>query len=351
MKDSITACLLGTAIGDALGLSCEGLSRERQKKMFPDMEKYHFLLGKGMYSDDTEHTLLVSEALLESGGDLEIFRKNFAWKLRFWIAGLPAGIGFATLRACIKLWLGFSPQKSGVFSAGNGPAMRSPILGVMLGEDPGKMMEFVKASTIITHSDPKAEWGAASAALAAFMASNNNEPVLPEKYLEEISKLLGEEASEFTALMEKVVNSVKSGQSTGDFAIESGLKKGVSGYIYHTMPIVIHSWLSNQGDFKKGLLDVIRCGGDSDTAGAIVGGILGAGIGVEGIPDKWQKNIFEFPRSIEWIKKLGEKLNLYKSEPKQSKAPFYNHLLIYPRNFIFTMTVLTHGFRRMLPPY
>ena len=41
---------------------------------------------------------------------------------------LPAGVGLATARACLKLWLGFSPERSGIYSAGNGPAMRSAVL-------------------------------------------------------------------------------------------------------------------------------------------------------------------------------------------------------------------------------
>jgi len=35
--DGLTGCLLGTAVGDAMGLACEGLSRRRQRKMFPQL--------------------------------------------------------------------------------------------------------------------------------------------------------------------------------------------------------------------------------------------------------------------------------------------------------------------------
>lgn len=47
--------------------------------------------------------------------------------------GLPAGIGLTTLKGIGKMWLGVKPTRSGVFSAGNGPAMRSSILGVVKG--------------------------------------------------------------------------------------------------------------------------------------------------------------------------------------------------------------------------
>ena len=94
------------------------------------------------------------------------FRWNFAWRLRFWLLALPAGVGFATLKAMLKLWLGVSSERSGVFSAGNGPAMRAAILGVVF-DDRMMMQEFVRASTRITHTDPKAEYGALAVALAA----------------------------------------------------------------------------------------------------------------------------------------------------------------------------------------
>lgn len=351
-RDSVMGSILGTAVGDALGLSCEGLSKKRQRKMFPDIDKYHFFLGNGMVSDDTEHTVLVGEALLESGGNADVFLKKFAWKLRFWMMGLPAGVGFATLKACIKLWLGFGGDKSGVWSAGNGPAMRSPVIGVMFGEDSDKMKEIVRLSTRITHTDPKAEWGSMAAALAAYKSSKcRSEKISPDDYKNELSALLGEEASEFLTLVEKAAESAKRGEPTEEFAVKMGLEKGVGGYIFHTMPMVLHSWLSNQGDFRKGLQDVIRCGGDTDTTGAILGGILGAGVGEKGIPKEWLDKLWEWPRSVDWMKSLGEKLSILQREQKPLKPPHYNYLLIYPRNFIFTMTVLTHGFRRMLPPY
>jgi hypothetical protein len=50
-------------------------------------------------------------------------------RLRGWLLSLPAGIGFATLRAILKLWLGFPLNRSGVYSAGNGPAMRVAVIG------------------------------------------------------------------------------------------------------------------------------------------------------------------------------------------------------------------------------
>src|ERR1044072_2480170 len=110
--------LLGTAVGDSIGLPAEGLSSRRIQKLFHGCWRQRFFFGRGMISDDTEHTVMVAQALLTDS--LNEFRRTLSWKLRFWLLTLPAGIGFATLRAILKLWLGFSPERSGVFSAGNG---------------------------------------------------------------------------------------------------------------------------------------------------------------------------------------------------------------------------------------
>src|SRR5579871_1653430 len=102
-SNPITGALLGTAVGDALGLPYEALSRRRARRLFGTPDRHRFVLGRGMVSDDTEHSCLVLQALCRSGGDVERFRTRLAWSLRVWLQCIPAGMGFATLRAILKL--------------------------------------------------------------------------------------------------------------------------------------------------------------------------------------------------------------------------------------------------------
>lgn len=351
-EKSIKGCILGTAAGDALGLSCEGLSKQRQIKLFPDLNKYHFFFNKGMVSDDTEHTCIAAQALIVSAGNTKKFVSSLAWRLRFWLMGLPAGIGYATLRSIIKLWLFFPPDKSGVFSAGNGPAMRSAIIGVCYGEDSEKFKELVKISTRITHSDPKAEYGALAVALAAHMAANSNEKDLSlQEYYQELEKLLPEQATEFLNIINKTLESISNGQTTEKYAEECGFNKGVSGYIYHTVPVVIHCWLRNQNNFRAGITEVIRCGGDTDTTAAILGGIIGARTGKEGIPAEWISNLFEWPCTVNWMEQIAARLTLVCNEQVPHKSVPHNFIGVFIRNIFFMIIVLIHGFRRALPPY
>lgn len=347
IRESILGCLLGTAVGDALGLPYEGLDPRKAARVLGKPDRHRLFFGRGMISDDTEHTCMVAQSLLESGNDLDLFLDRFSKRLRWWIVCLPAGVGLATARSCIRLWLGYRPDKSGVRSAGNGAAMRAALLGVAI-EDFDTMLSFVRGSTRITHLDPKAEFGAIAVAIAAreFAA-----PVRcsPERWLYSVEKAVGDDALEFTMLLKRVVLSVQRGESTKSFAASLGLDRGVSGYVYDTVPICAHAWLSHPDDYREAITSVIQCGGDADTTAAIVGGVVGARVGLKGIPQDWIDGLRDWPRSTHWISALADRLSESRGLSIRSGVPTLNPLAILLRNLIFLLVVLVHGFRRMIP--
>ena len=312
-RSAIEGALLGTAVGDALGLPYEGLSRRRAKRLFGSPQRHRFLLGRGMVSDDTEHSCMVMQALISSGDDEEAFTRHLATRLRLWLLALPAGMGLATLKATLKLCLGIPPHRSGVFSAGNGPAMRSAVLGAAI-DDVGLLRRLVRASTRLTHTDPKAEYGAMAVAVAASMSSHGT---LTDgaRYVSQLRELLAnDDASELLALLDQAVWSVTSQRTTEEFADALGLARGVSGYVYHTVPVAIHACFRNPGNFCDAVVDVIRCGGDTDTTAAIVGGIIGSAVGKEGIPSEWFDGLWEWPRTTQWMQRLAGQLSRNRSQ-------------------------------------
>src|SRR5436190_5264703 len=97
-RDKLAGLLLGTAVGDAIGLPFEGLSPQRVARRLRNRTLGHsLLLGRGLTSDDTEHACLVAQSLLEHPADPAAFRQALARRLRWWLAGIPAGVGLATL--------------------------------------------------------------------------------------------------------------------------------------------------------------------------------------------------------------------------------------------------------------
>lgn len=348
-ENAAIGCILGTAVGDALGLPCEGLSPGRIARLFGKIERHRFLLGKGMVSDDTEHTCMAAQALIESAGEATAFQRNLARRLRWWLLGIPAGIGFGTLRAVLKLWLGFPPTRSGVFSAGNGPAMRSAILGVFCGGDDGRLRELVRASTRITHTDPRAEHGALAVALAAAISAASS-PVRGEEFLARLTAMLADEhADEFLDAIRRAVESATAGRATKEFAESLGLRNGVSGYVYHTAPVVVHAWLVHSRDYRGGVSEIIACGGDTDTTAAILGGILGAGGAA--VPEEWVRGLWEWPRTAAWMEDLGRRLDGVRRGGRAEAAPGLPAVGLLFRNIVFAAIVIFHGLRRLLPPY
>lgn len=302
--------------------------------------RYRLLFGRGMVSDDTEHACLVAQALVRSGLDPDRFGRELAWSLRWWVLGIPAGAGSATLRAAFRLWMGFSFRSSGVRSAGNGPAMRSAILGAVV-EDLDLLARLVRVSTRITHTDPIAEWAAHAVALAACKQATAGE------YLALVRSRLGEEAKPFLDALERMVRSVEAGESTQEFCRSQGLENGVSGFSLHSIPVALHAWLRNPADLEAAVTEVIRCGGDTDTTAAITGGIVGAAVGREGIPERFLRTLFEWPRTVAWMERLGEAV----AAGQPAECPRLSPITLLARNLVFLVVVLIHGLRRLLPPY
>ena len=347
LRERINGLLLGTAVGDALGLPAEGLSRERIQRMWKGQWRHRFLFGRGMISDDTEHTVFVAQALLEHPDNAAAFQRSLAWKLRLWLLGLPAGIGLATLKAIVRLWLGFPPDQSGVWSAGNGPAMRSAILGAYFSDDPENRRAFVTASTRLTHTDPKAE--TAAQAVAEVAAQSVNQNLSTEELLANLANL-GNDA-EWQIICQKLSSALNAKKTVAEFAESLGLAKGISGYAYHSVPVAIYAGLRHPDNFRNALISALDCGGDTDTVGAITGALAGVRRRQAGIPQEWLDGICDQPRSVRLLEKIGTRLVEQKNSGQMLGPVRYFWPVLIIRSICFMTIVLWHGFRRLLPPY
>jgi ADP-ribosyl-[dinitrogen reductase] hydrolase len=250
--------------------------------------RHRFVFGRGMVSDDTEHTVMVAQSLLADPTNPDAFQRALAWRLRGWL--LPAGTGLATARAILKLWIGVPPCRSGVASAGNGPAMRSAIIGVFFAKDDEARRRFAEASTRLTHTDPRALTAAQAIAEAAAWACSEN----PGETAIECLRRVGADP-EWQKLVCELERSLAEQVSVQELAARLGLEKGVTGYAYHSVPVALYAWLRHRGDYRATVTEALNCGGDTDTVGAIAGAIAGADVGAASIPRDLVDGIAEWP--------------------------------------------------------
>ncbi len=344
--------MIGIAVGDALGLPAEGMTPYRMAKRFPGEWRHRFFLGRGMVSDDTEHAFFTAQCLLTHPNSPLLFERCLSWSLRWWLLSLPAGTGWATLRACLRLWIGIPPAKSGVFSAGNGPALRAIPIGAIFAKDPDLRCRYLKISTRITHTDPKALIGAKALGdlIAWSVEEAGTEPPRMEDFILRLVNVAPENA-EWKDLLKNLKKSLEEGLSVREYSLRLGLERGVSGYMYHTLPVAIYAWYRHYGDFEKSLASTLSCGGDTDSTGAIVGALAGAVTGEAGIPTGWIDGIMEWPRGIPKIRQQARALYAGSMDREAAAPVSYFWPGVVLRNLFFILVVLGHGFRRCFPPY
>lgn len=261
--DKINKLINYYLVGDSLLLPYEFLYKPLGIKRYSQSGFKQSLIGNfGITSDDSDHLLLTYQALLESS-DINSFKKKLSGKLRTWLLTLPIGIGMTTLKSIIKLWLGFSPNKSGIDSAGNGPVMRIPIIAIYYDTNTHKRNQYIECSTKITHNNLEAL--AISKALGNFIAYLSVNGRLPNK--EVLKSLLIQHDKKWNASVDLLIDSL-------DLPLEQFLEnikcqKFISGYILHTTLFALYVIYKSQ-DIKEATKTIIKASGDCDTIGALV---------------------------------------------------------------------------------
>lgn len=344
----VAGCLLGCAVGDAIGLPYEGMSTRRARRFAKLPLTHRFVLGRGMVSDDTDHSVFVLQSLVVSRGDPEQFRRALSWRLRWWLACLPAGVGWATLRATLRLWLGI--RESGVYSAGNGPAMRSAIIGVMVPEDAVRRQALVAVSTRLTHTDPRALASALAIAEVAACVARGTWGARPA--LGEFIDLLVSVSDEpdWLRAVEDVRAACACGTVQEGIALAQerfGSRQGISGYALHSVPFALALWYLHYGDYRATIETATQAGGDVDTVCAMAGALAGATVGEQGIPVGWRDGLMDWPHNVSYLQQLARRAAA--SDEDGPSLRFHPGLML--RGLVFTALVLAHGVRRMLPPY
>ena len=369
--DRMGGLLAGTAIGDALGLPYEGLSRARVRALLGPVEpiggrtlRHAFLPGGGgMVSDDTEHAVLAAQALIREPRRAGAFAARLSRGIRWWLASVPPGVGGATLRSGLRMWLGHGPGHSGVASAGNGPSMRAPVIGGFMCMAPSLRVAYVRASTRMTHTDPRAEIAAqAISRVAAAIVSGRfrDQPTWPDVAAEleaaagDVEFCPAAAAADWQAAADALgaaASRPRCPAPVEEAASLLGCGRGVSGYSLHSVPMAIYAWWRHFGDVGLTADRCVRLGGDTDSVAAMACALAGGTCGRAAIPDALCGGIFDSPRDVALLDAIATAMRVPAFDGVPGDGVPYTVAFLPLRNLAMLVPIVFHLCRRALPPY
>lgn len=323
--------LLGVAIGDALGLPFEGLDERRVSKL--PLIRYSLFGRTGYVSDDTEQSALVAEAFAHHPRNEARLLRRFRRSIVAWFFRLPFGVGFGTMRACLRMAVGV--RHPGVGSAGNGAAMRAGILGVCLAFDPARRRSLGGQLARLTHTDPRAIEGALFVAEVAAGALRGGPSVSRESLLKESAAVLTE-----PSLRRAVENGLDA--AARDLSLpEAAAGLGTSGFIVHSLALTTFCFARAAPSPLESIRGAIRMGGDTDTHAAIVGGWIGAMYGADVFPSALVSPLHDGPFGPSHLRSLANAI------VDGSPPPRWSWLAALVRNLALFPVILGHGFARL----
>lgn len=283
-------CLVGLAVGDALGYPVEGMSlRQIREKYGPaglgDFASRHGH-PSGSYSDDTQLTLAVAQALLEAGERpadelMEAMARAFVdW---YQSPEMARGPGLSTMAACANLARGVPWHASGLADAkGCGAPMRVAPIALRYCREPERLREVASLSARMTHRHPTAVAAALTNAAAVAYA-------LERKPLEGLLEELLRVAAPLDAEMEEALLKVRACE--GATPEEAFAELGETGSSEHVLASALFCFLRTPEDYRATVLAGINCNGDSDSIGAMAGALSGAYNGLRAIPGRWARRV------------------------------------------------------------
>ncbi|HRT96945.1 MAG TPA: ADP-ribosylglycohydrolase family protein [Planctomycetota bacterium] len=315
--DHFTGCLIGGAIGDALGAPVEFMSLGQIRSRFgPDgVTDFAEAYGRlGAITDDTQMTLFTAEGLLrghsrqrETGtaSTVEAMHRAYLRWLKTqgmasrhpafadatrrddngWLLGLRAlhtrrAPGNTCLSALCSAEMG-TIERPLNDSNGCGGVMRIAPVGLFFNE-PAEAFDVASEVAAITHGHPSGYLSAGC--FAAIIAGVIAGQPLAEATRESVRILKDKpEHGECLAALEAALD-LASSRSPSPEVVES-MGDGWVGE--EALAISVYCALSCQDDYAKGVLLAVNHSGDSDSTGAIAGNILGALLGESAVPSGW----------------------------------------------------------------
>ena len=267
-------CLLGLAVGDALGTTLEFSRRDANPLQTEMTGGGPFGLRPGEWTDDTAMALALGESFLARGGlDPHAAMGRFIswWREgAYSCTGTCFDIGNTTARALERYERTGDPFAGSTAedTAGNGSLMRLAPAALFALDDADEAARLARDQSRLTHGAPQA------VEACAFLVALLRQAILGADKTAVLTPRIWEGHA--------AVRAVAGGgwQGKNRAAIRA------SGYVVHTLEAAL--WAVGETEsFEDALILAVNLGEDADTVGAVTGQLAGALYGFGGIPERW----------------------------------------------------------------
>lgn len=297
-----TGCLLGGAVGDALGAPVEFLSRTEILRVHGPQGVTQMVgwsndrgtrFRRGSFTDDTQMTIATAVGLLRALQELRqsgldspterVWDRYQAWLSVQDIASQSRYPG----STCLGALRGGEPGSVDDplnDSKGSGGIMRIAPVGLAYG--PGRAFEAGSEIAALTHGHPS---GYLAAGVFAEVVSRCVRGwQLTDAIAEARELLLGWD--DLNETLDKLDLAVELFMSDAD--LEEAYEMLGQGWVAdEALGIALFSALSFPEDFAEGVLAAVNITGDSDTTGSLTGSLLGALLGCNSVPGEWVREV------------------------------------------------------------
>lgn len=303
LKNRALGCLIGLAIGDAIGTTLEFKKRDLAEKIEDMIGGGPFELNPGEWTDDTSMALCLADSLIEFNGFYPEDQMNKYYK---WFSdGYNSSTGYCfDIGNTVKTAL-FKYKETGIAysgtdnadSAGNGSLMRLAPIPIFyfttLENQKGLqlLVKYAEQSSRTTHAEESCLDACKVYALMINKALNG----LPKA---DILSFKDEEMDQYTILSPKI-----RGILTGSYKQKNRNEISSSGYVVHSLEAALWAFY-NTDSYKEGVLLAANLADDSDTVAAIYGQLAGAYYGFDGIPQEWVEKLAKKEKLISTVLKL-----------------------------------------------
>jgi ADP-ribosyl-[dinitrogen reductase] hydrolase len=287
LLDRFRGCLLGLAVGDALGMPIEGYSAKEIESKFgavrdmmpASQDHFHAGLKAGQYTDDTLETLLLARSMIESCG---FSADHFAKRLSQWGGTwalderLARGAGFATRSSVESMVAGTAWQESGLPIPTCGSAMRASPIGLVYHCDLSLAARYADLQSLPTHCGAAARAGAVAVAVGVALCIKGFSKETVLRVVCDQSRMIDEEFGTRLLRIGTLLNLEPS---------DALSLIGNSPMVTDTVPSAFYCFLKLEPE--EALILAASSGGDTDSIASIAGSLFGALLGTAWIPERW----------------------------------------------------------------